>query len=207
MKKLSLAFLFFFLLLFSSSFKGVPAAQATDETGWRLPTVASEVDKSGISWSDINNVKLKDGDYAQAQMAFEEESNYIKATGFGFSVPAGVTITGIAVRIRSKASDSEALNIRQIQLLKGGSVYAGGSKNNEDFWLTEAEEIILGNSVSLWSNTWLNTDVNSADFGLYFDTANFNIEEDIIAYVDSLEINVYYTSTSAAFDDQILFFE
>ena len=77
------------------------------DTGAISPgTTADDSAVGTIVWTNPNNSKVSDNVYAIVTNANcgIPTSHYLKATNFGFSIPAGATINGIVVEIEKKHS-------------------------------------------------------------------------------------------------------
>ena len=77
------------------------------DTGATSPgTTADDSAVGTIVWTNPNNSKVSDNVYAIVTNANcgIPTSHYLKATNFGFSIPAGATINGIVVEIEKKHS-------------------------------------------------------------------------------------------------------
>lgn len=68
-------------------------------------TGADDASVGTITWSNPGNITASDNTYAtNLTGCITSVSHYLKATNFGFSVPAGATITGITVEIERKGT-------------------------------------------------------------------------------------------------------
>jgi len=57
-------------------------------------TMADDSTVGISSWQDINNAIIEDGTPSSTS-GKNEQTHYLKATNFGFSIPSGATINGI----------------------------------------------------------------------------------------------------------------
>ena len=122
-------------------------------------------------------------------------THYLKVTGFGFSVPALATITGIKVEVEKSAWDISILaTVRdnQVRLVKGGSV-TGDNKADGSSWTSSDDYDSYGDTTDTWGATLSPTDVNSSDFGIAF-SARINGLVSLIptARVDHIRVTVFY---------------
>ncbi len=78
----------------------------TTNTGAINPgTMADDATVGTWAWSNPNNAKLSDDTYANGDaVANGGLSHYLKATNFGFAIPAGAVINGIVVEIEKNQS-------------------------------------------------------------------------------------------------------
>jgi hypothetical protein len=90
---------------------------------------------------------------------FGQTTDNLRVTGFGFSLPTGYVVTGITAKIKGFSSNA----VVYAQLLKAG-VLVGASRSIA--LPTVNGFVTLGGSSDLWGTTWLNTDIDSPNFGL-----------------------------------------
>lgn len=130
-------------------------------------------------------------------------SQFINVTGFGFSVPANATITGIQVSI---TYGPPIVNFQtqpgtlSATLLKVGTPYAqtktfpsatpSGGSFNTTAW---------SNTMDLWGGNWTPGDINNSAFGVQFQ-AQYTPRPPgtLIALAYNLTVKVFYTSSSSA---------
>ena len=122
-------------------------------------------------------------------------TNYLKVTGFGFSIPALATITGIRVEVEKSAWDISILaTVRdnEIRLVKDGAV-VGDNKANGSSWTTADNYNIYGDTTDMWGTMWTPTEINSSDFGVVFSARIAGLVSLIpTARVDHIRITVFY---------------
>lgn len=63
-------------------------------------TMADDSTVGTVTWVNPDNAKASDD--VRAIMYYGGSSHYLKATNFGFSIPAGATINGIVVEIEKR---------------------------------------------------------------------------------------------------------
>jgi hypothetical protein len=71
-------------------------------------TGANDNSYGTVAWNSEGSIVASDNTPATAILAPAEVSNYLKATGFSFSIPAGATIDGIVVGIERHENVSSA---------------------------------------------------------------------------------------------------
>lgn len=96
-------------------------------------------------------------------------SDPLKMTNFGFSIPSGSTIVGIAAAIKWTRFASAAGNLTLadsvVQLLKAGT--AVGNNEASGNLLPDAVAVAsYGSEGDLWGTTWTPAQVNASNFGL-----------------------------------------
>lgn len=154
---------------------GTGANDATwGDTAWFLPTRVTAEDGTATTCTPI------------------AITNYIKATNFGFSIPAGATINGIQVEWK-RASDGGVMIDSRVRIVKGGTIGAT-DKSTGAIWTTMTLTWdSFGGATELWGHVWTDTDINASTFGAVLagdagagDTGN----------VDACRITVYYTAAA-----------
>ena len=86
------------------------------------------------AWSNPSDAQYGDEVSALCTVQPGTDSNYLKATGFNFSVPAGVLITGVLVEIAEREYwDLSNIKDYSVKLVKGGTI-SGTNKASATAW-------------------------------------------------------------------------
>jgi len=119
-------------------------------------------------------------------------THYLKATNFGFAIPAGAQIDGIKVEAEIKHSSANAAYDNSIKLVKAGS-YVGDNKarGSSVYWPTSDTYVTWGGETDLWGTTWSVDEINNSGFGVGISGA-FSPANSYGA-IDHIRITVYYT--------------
>ncbi|MBA7678065.1 hypothetical protein ES703_86336 [subsurface metagenome] len=142
-------------------------------------------------WANVNNAKISNNVYSTSYITALAYTHYLKATNFGFSIPAGSTIDGIVVGIEYKANNPYVMD-NVISLVVGGAV-SGDNKKSFFSWPSSDLYRNYGASIDTWGLTLTAADINAADFGMVVQAYSTNRYIDSIASVDHIRITVYYT--------------
>ena len=122
-------------------------------------------------------------------------TNTANIAGFGFSIPAGATITGIQLVINRVASLADGVaglcQDNSIQLLKGG-IAQGSDESSSAAWPSSAADATYGGSSDLWGLAWTPADINSSGFGFSFSGVDGGLSVGRLT-INSATITVYYT--------------
>ena len=164
------------------------------DTGWISPGTMVSDDEVGVtSWTNPDNAKTSDSSYATSSGNYEQ-TEYLKATNFSFSIPNGATINGIVVEIERKSSNINTVGglAEDIKIVKGG-VISATDLGVASYWPTTDTYASYGSSVNLWGESWESSDINSSGFGVVLTTL---IENSATASVNHIRITVYYTEGS-----------
>lgn len=151
-----------------------------------------------FSFSTPPNAAASDNSRSSASallVLLNGSTHYLKVTGFGFSIPAVSTITGIKVEVEKSALDISILATvkdNSIRLVKSGSA-VGDDKASSANWTGSDGYYTYGDTTDAWGTTWTSTEVNSPDFGLVF-SARINGLASLIptARVDHIRVTVFY---------------
>lgn len=165
-------------------------------------TGANDTGVGTIAWTSPTNIYTDDGVVAQTQKSGSgiAYSNYLWATNFGFSIPSGATINGVAVSIQRYGSSTGATkrmidNI--VSLIKGGSV-VGSNYASATTWPASDTAASYGGVSDLWGTSLTDSEVNASNFGVAL-SAKFNYTAGkgfLRGYVDFISITVTYTAGS-----------
>ena len=166
-------------------------------TGFTFAGTGANVNDATGPWTTPENVTANDDSRAQTAEGSTTTSDRLRATNYGFAVPAGSTIDGVEARVRRIRTGGGAVVITtsRYRLVNAGSAI-GTEKEQAADWATTEEAYTTGSSSDVWSATLTAAVVNSSTFGLDVNVtwdANLPTPE-AFAEVDSVEINVHYTA-------------
>ncbi|MGH7789712.1 MAG: hypothetical protein ACRERC_22770, partial [Candidatus Binatia bacterium] len=137
-------------------------------------------------WTNPGNAVASDNLYAVSAPG-GTPTQYLKATNFGFAIPAPAEIVGIEVSVEHRSSLGTVVDSRA-RIVKGG-VVGSAERALAGFWPIADATVTYGSSSDLWGTTWTPADINNPGFGFAlsatdsFDTAG----------VDHISIVVHYT--------------
>ena len=143
-----------------------------------------------IAWTNPTNVEVQDGQYATAyNPSTPADTQYLKATAFGFAIPSGATIDGIQLGVL-RASDGPVTD-NAVRLVKAGTVQST-DRSASDPWPASGW-ITYGGPTDLWGGTWAYSDINNSGFGAALSAVPVF---ETTAKVDFMQLTVYYTLAS-----------
>jgi hypothetical protein len=155
-----------------------------------------------IDWVNPGNAQTSNNIYATVVLPnFYDVSHYLKALGFGFSIPSDSVILGImlTVECHSNVSDGTVM-FYSIRLVKGG-VISGQDKSTGQMIRDGVNDWTyqLGGATDLWGLSWTPADINASTFGAVISvvqqaSASRNVS------VDWMAITVYYEHLVAVTD-------
>ncbi len=154
------------------------------------------VDSIGIgtaTWTSPDKAKTNDNNFATVSLNNSSITHYLKASNFGFSIPAGSTILGIKVTItRKNSSSSNTVKDYQVRLIKSDGSILATEKALSTNWSTTNTAIPYGGATDLWNASWSPTDINSTSFGVVLSVISNGGSSSRTASVDSIQIEVTY---------------
>lgn len=164
-------------------------------------TMADDPAIGTLTWVNPDNAKVADTAYAIATGGNGAKSHYLKATNFGFSIPARATIDGIRVFLEGFGSDAVGGDIIdwEVKIVKSDGSIGSENKASAGAWnIINAK--FWGSSTDLWSETWSAEDINDVDFGFVFSidsqstsgitTMNANHMAIYVSYTEAVDMNM-----------------
>jgi hypothetical protein len=150
------------------------------------------------AWIDPTNVYASDEQWANVSLGGSQISQYLKCTGFNFTIPTGSVINGIIVEYEASIN---TVNTRDnsIRIVKGGTI---GSTNRADtvtLWTNTDTYYSRGGSSDLWGETWTAEDINSSNFGVAISAIRPSGSfPQLAGRIDHVRITIDYTVPAAS---------
>ena len=162
------------------------------DTGWLSPTSSA-----GTDWTNANNIYSSNNVDASWSSTAIQTSPILYGYGFNFGdIPAGATIDGIEVTVEHSSSATTSLDVENVKLYTDTTAKSADKEAGTTLSQTESTET-YGSPTDTWS--W--TGITDADFttsfrvGVEYSTAT---SSNRTAYVDHIQVKVYYTETNQA---------
>lgn len=155
-------------------------------------TAANDASIGAGAWVNSSSALSSNNAYAQFGES-RAQSNYLKVTNFGFSIPSGATIDGIVVEIERKRDAKTSSKDNTLKIVQAGTPI-GTNKASATAYPTTDTIATYGSSTDLWGASWTDSNINSSTFGVALSIENFPFKSANSAYVDHIRITVYYTS-------------
>ena len=160
----------------------------------------------GYDWANLYNAQYSDDIYASTPTIpiniDPNNANYLQATNFGFSIPAGATIDGIQVDVerhftKTLTAGCQDASVRIVQ--DGTEAGTDLVTDPPTTWSLNTDAYTTyGGATELWGLTWTVDQINSANFGFSIATIGFGLGGTYTAYVDHIRITVYYTEAATS---------
>lgn len=149
-------------------------------------------------WGGLGNVGAQDNNYAEASASNSGITNYLKCTGYGFSIPSGATITSITVG--PWVNSTYTFTDYAMELVRAGTVNSINQvtspttlPNGGGSFTSSPTQLTYGGNVGVWGGTWTPADINDAGFGAAFAAQRGPYNSSQIVGVDAMPITVSYT--------------
>src|SRR5204863_304279 len=98
-----------------------PFAAASTQGPLAPSAAVDDAGTGSVVWTNPADAESSDGVYAFAGVA-STTTHYLKLTNFGFSIPAGSTITGVTVAVeRIKTGSSQDVRDASVKLVKASA--------------------------------------------------------------------------------------
>jgi uncharacterized repeat protein (TIGR01451 family) len=125
-------------------------------------TCVNAVGVGSIAWTALN-ATLSDDLYATTSLNDNQQSNYLKCTGYGFTIPTSATISGITVNVERNASNTPIKDL-EVRTVKAGAIGTVDRSTATQYPTTDTIEA-HGGPTDLWGTTWTAADINNVNFG------------------------------------------
>ncbi|MBN4062378.1 hypothetical protein JYU20_04195 [Bacteroidales bacterium AH-315-I05] len=167
------------------------------QTGPNSPaTVVADNTIGSAIWISPANAVASDNFYASST-AMGQPTFYLKATDYGFSIPACDVINGIEVKVEWSASQPNKIKDNVVNLVIGGIIQTGVNKATGTFYLPTTEGIkIYGGPTDTWGKSLTPADINNTGFGTAISVLHPG-GPPVTANVDHITIIVYHTAQTA----------
>lgn len=173
------------------------------DTGWIDPNSAyQQVGMAVTPWGNTRNALADDDQYASVGIDKNAWTYHLRLVNYRLTadeIPDGSTIDGIIARVRRYAASGDAIEDLSVYLWREGEEI-GDNKASAEFFPTSEEAKDYGAEDDLWGTSDLtDAQVRDCDFGISFRAAN-NTGGYVIAYVDVIQLKIFYTPPPAVDD-------
>lgn len=132
------------------------------------PTIGENIVGIGTRpWSNPGNIFTSNNIYASCSNGISGISNYLRASGFGFSLPGNAVVDGYTATIEGASTflDDGDITDNVVQLCSAG-VQIGNNKATSATWPFNVDTIATyGSSSDLWGVSLSSAQVNDSTFG------------------------------------------
>lgn len=151
---------------------------------------------SNQTWINPGNISASDNTYAtfgNLVGGAGAYTDYLVATGFGFSIPGGATISGIVVEVERSDPNLRTADYR-IRIVKGGTI-GTTDKSGSAIYPSSDSYQAYGNAGDLWGETWTSADINASGFGVAIAAQRTSAGGTTAGQVDHIRITIFYDFT------------
>ncbi|HEX5653729.1 MAG TPA: hypothetical protein VFX58_11685 [Chitinophagaceae bacterium] len=148
---------------------------------------------SNKTWLNTGNAAASDNSYSNfgnLTGGVGSYTDYLVATNFGFSIPLGVTVSGIVAEVERSDPNSRTSDYR-VRIVKGGVIGSTERSGGAAYGSTDSYQL-YGNAGDLWGETWTSTDINTPNFGLAIAAQRSVSGGTTAGQIDHIRITVYY---------------
>lgn len=167
---------------------------ATPTTMLRTPAALVNDTSTGTqAWVNPSNAASSDNIYTTNFIFPGGDSNYLKATNFGFSIPSNATINDIQASVERKSTLPVDVFDSKVRIVKGGIIGLTDKSSGTPWPITDTI-ITYGSASDLWGQTWTPSDINASNFGFAISVRDQNADIESAISVDQITITVTYTT-------------
>ncbi|HEY4798731.1 MAG TPA: hypothetical protein VII99_06600, partial [Bacteroidia bacterium] len=154
-------------------------------------TVVNDVSMGSYSWVNPSNAQggTDDNIYATVNLTPVNTSNYLKATGFGITVPGNAIIRGVKMQVEWFENNPNTID-SVISLVKGGVIQSFNMSKHVVLPTSETLQT-YGDTSDTWGIPLTVTDVQDPGFGVAIAVKNFGTSTTVS--VDRINMTVFYT--------------
>lgn len=178
-------------------------AQCVVSSANSTSTMVNDISIGSLAWGGLGNAQGSDNSYASAGQLLGVlttiQSNYIKCTNFGFSIPNTASICGIEVEVERHCSGlliGSSVSDNRVYIVKN-NVIGGTDHALAGTWPSSDAYVNYGSSGDAWGTTWAPADINSSNFGIAISAkASSGLAGLFLtASIDHVKITVHYNPT------------
>lgn len=160
---------------------------------------------SSTAWSNTTNTTASDNSYSTGTLSSGGNSNYLYLSNFGFSIPAGATITGVEAVIERAYTTTGTRTISSARISLQSNTTLIGSNQTISYPANTDATLTVGGSANMWGATTATLTpaiVNNSNFGVRCRvTASSSGSGNVTARIDYVTLKIYYTPAAAYCDD------
>ncbi|MDI9339580.1 MAG: hypothetical protein QM534_03335 [Sediminibacterium sp.] len=148
-----------------------------------------------LNYAPVTSVQLSDNVYATAVHCgcCDANTNCLRLTNFGFTIPAGASITGISVDVEKRCDFGAHAEDNGLRLLSGGTEVGLDKANFGTPWPWIDTKVTYGGCNDVWGTVWTPAQINAANFGLVFASIDYSCAGDVQSFIDEISISICYT--------------
>jgi hypothetical protein len=166
------------------------------DTGFVLAGAGATVAGAGTEWLTPERVIADDASYATCSVTTSStNSEYLKGSTFGLSLPADATIEGIQVQVQAGSASFFPHYIDNVNIGKDDSTLATPVTTNVVL-NSILRNFTFGGETDLWGLTWSKSEIEASTFQARLNCLTGSTSTTF--YVDAIWVKVFYTGTEVA---------
>ena len=158
------------------------------DTGYVLGGIATNVTGANPDWTNPSNA-LVDSTSKATCVTNDENSDILRITNFGFTIPSNATILGYMVKIRRIASVSSTIQDALIKFVLSGT--ESGDNKIGGVWLNTLVTKEYGADIDTWNTSFIYSNLNNSGFGIDIQVLNTDTVNST-ASIEAVWIKVFY---------------
>lgn len=172
------------------------------DTGFVIAGAGATVSGSDTAWTNASNITADDNVVAKVTFASSGNTNALKGSSFGLSIPSSAIITGIEPQFQLLRGPLATATITSINIGKDDSTLATPVTPGTGITSTMLN-YTAGGDGSLWGLTWTVSEVEASTFQIRLICA-FTGTGTI--QCDAAWVKVYYTASTGAKSQSVMIF-
>ncbi len=158
-----------------------------------------------LRWEDnYGNALKEDGLCASITNSYNTTRStcVLNSENYGFNIPAGASITGIKVAVKSRANLPNCVRVgfSDLYTATGGS----GQRINRTDLPTSLSWVVSGGDYDLWDTSWNASEINDRGFGYGISFDLNSTPAGATVYVDVVTVTVYFRSPTISASNIVL---
>lgn len=152
-------------------------------------TGSNNISIGTVAWSGTGNISVSDNSYADVYLMDSEQSYYLNASGFGFSIPNNAIIIGITVSVEKDTVYVSDVVDGSVRIIRNGTI-GSVEEASSSYWPATDTWVDYGNGSYLWGETWTSAEINDNRFGVAISC--YNAMGSTRCYIDNIRITIDY---------------
>lgn len=187
------------------TFASATPAKAADKSFTTEARFGSDFDNissgsGNFDWINPQNAGANDDIWSKSSLTNAgHDTDFLRAMGFGFSIPTNATVTGISLDVKKHATcvdpdgcSADAVD-DTVKLVKDGDEKGSNMANKTTAWSgTDSIATYYDSAKPLWGTTWTPLEINADNFGVVISAKRAGGSK-VDVFIDYLSLKVSYT--------------
>ncbi len=134
-------------------------------TGVTFSSVSSAAGE--VAWTTPENARTADAQVTESVLTQTARSTeLLRATGWGFSLPPNVVVSGVILTVRRRNVLGSSLIDRRVALVQGATTLGTWPAGSNQSWGSALADTVWGDVTNRWMAQLTAAEVNAPDFGI-----------------------------------------